>query len=48
MLSENAGSGIAFFRKLSIDFSRAARCGKHCKATVHNISNNYMPPTKPT
>jgi len=34
MLSANAGSGIAFFRKFSIDFSRAARCGKHCNATV--------------
>ena len=29
--SENAGSGMAFFRKFSIDLSNAALWGKHCK-----------------
>lgn len=29
MLSANAGSGMAFFKKLSMDFRRAALCGKH-------------------
>ena len=32
MLSEKAGSGVAFFRKFSIDLSRAAFWGKHCNA----------------
>ncbi len=32
MLSENAGSGIAFFRKLSMDLSSAALWGRHCGA----------------
>lgn len=31
MLSANAGSGMAFFKKLSMDFRRAALCGKHCR-----------------
>lgn len=30
ILSAKAPSGMAFFRKLSMDFSNAARCGKHC------------------
>ena len=38
MLSANAGSGIAFFKKFNIDFRRAARCGKHCDAILHNIN----------
>ena len=34
MLSENAASWIAFFRKFNIDFRRAARCGRHCVLPV--------------
>ena len=33
MLSEKDGSGMAFFRKFNMDFSRAALWGKHCTPT---------------
>ena len=30
MESEKAGSGMAFFKKVNIDLSKAARWGRHC------------------
>ena len=41
ILSENAGSGIAFFKKFSMDLSNAALCGKHCAPVQTIKSSSY-------
>lgn len=40
MLSEKAGSGMAFFRKFSMDFNKAALCGK--QVTPRTAKNNCL------
>lgn len=46
ILSEKAGSGMAFFKKFNIDFSRAALCAKHWtpkeKYEIQHTFVNYM------
>ena len=42
ILSAKAPSGMAFFRKLSMDFSNAARCGKHCTPVTTQSSVSIL------
>jgi hypothetical protein len=38
MLSLNTFSGMAFFKKLSMDLSKAARCGKHWAPEIEHYN----------
>ncbi len=44
MLSENAGSGMAFFKKFSMDFRRAALCGKHIGPFIGAVRFDTLSP----